>query len=168
MRLDLPPRVLPSALRRLGQGSLTLGLVLALAGASPLLGLTWGATAGPPWLAVACLVLALLPLAFACMILFGRSSIEVVGKRLVIRERAGLLCLRRSFALGTITQMQVEALPLSASIHGASSEGGGASIIVLVADTVDRGRRVLLFGYTPAILEDLAARLMQLKATDAQ
>ena len=39
MRLDLPARVLPPVLRRLAQAALILGVVLALAGAGPLLGL---------------------------------------------------------------------------------------------------------------------------------
>ena len=98
------------------------------------------------------------------MILYGRSRVEVVEDHLIIRERAGLLCLRRSFALRAIKGMHVEALPLSASNNRAGSEGDGASIVVLVADTIDRGRRVLLFGYPPTLLEDIAARLMQLKA----
>ena len=156
LRIDLPPRQVPPPLQRLVKVLQSFGVVLLLMGGILLIAdHEWGQL----WIRLLLLVFGAIPVAIAWMIQFGRSSVEVRGPQLMICERAGPLRYRRDFTLSNILELQVEELKLNQDKNAPGQPTNEGSITVLTANTRDRGRRVLLFGYPAAELERVIGEL---------
>ena len=155
-RFLLPKRKLPLSLLKVARAIMTLGGLLMVGGLAPIAS---GNIALFSWFHGLALIAGVMPLVVGLLMIRGQSTVECRGGYLVVRDQFSLIRWQRRFELMKIKQLAVAELPINVAAKGAGSGLGGESITILIADQGERGRRVLLFGYDAALLENIITQM---------
>lgn len=156
IRLVLPRRELPRSLVRVSRSVTILGGAAAAVGLARLATVDFSILSAGSLLSVA---IGLVGIFFGLLVWCGHSVIICGDGKLQLREACGPLRWQRTFNLTELSQLTISTLPLAAGAKSASSTMAGESITILAGEVHGRGRRVLMFGYAPDILNSVLAKL---------
>jgi hypothetical protein len=155
LRLTLPRRTLPPVLRSAAWVLVGMAAALLLHATEFFLTEVSSAEASLE------LLLALPGLVIGVLILFSRTIIDLPPGRLVLRERAGPLVIKRSYDLNDLGPLTVEVLPLRSGAQPVPAGGPipTEGVTILAAAVRGKGRRVLVFGYGERTLTHVACQV---------